>query len=174
MFSEGPCYFSIIPSPYIQQPLDSQPGTPASCFYSPVSIPDETSISTPGTPTAFLLPSRDPSISGVLSPTTEISLMQRQTSVAHKSMSSRPKPQPVQNVLHVTSDDSNSALSSSSDNSFDSSTAHMASELEFARCSRCQRSASLNSGTGNKTMVQYGLNLWYCIRCAAMVGLAHR
>ncbi|CAK4032591.1 Hypothetical predicted protein [Lecanosticta acicola] len=98
------------------------------------------------------------------------SLMSMQTSAAH-GHSNRPRPHPVQNVLHVTSDDSTSSSSSSSKSS--SIDSNMSSP-EFARCSRCQRTPSIDVKTGGSNMVPYGLNLWYCLRCAHLVGFDKR
>lgn len=158
MYSGRPCYFTISPSSQQYTPTD------ATFCHSPLHTPDE-SASRPTTPLS-LFPSSDPSLNiGVLAPSTTISFMQRQTSVAHQSAAKRPRPQPVQNVLHVTTDDSDS----SSDNSYSSSNNSNSSYMDVARCSRCQRTASLASS--NAGMIAYGLNLWYCTRCAGMVGL---
>lgn len=92
------------------------------------------------------------------------SLLQLQTSAAHGS-SSPSRPQHIQNVLHVTSDDSTSSDSSKSSVSSSYSTP------EFARCSRCQRTPSIDYKTGKSNMITYGLNSYYCNRCAGMVGL---
>lgn len=88
--------------------------------------------------------------------------MALQTAAAHNT--TRPAPKPLQNVLHVTSDDSDSSASSSSNSN------STVSSVELARCSRCQRTPSIDLRTGKSNMVSYGLNLWYCSRCAAMVG----
>ncbi|KAF2719153.1 hypothetical protein K431DRAFT_206621, partial [Polychaeton citri CBS 116435] len=88
--------------------------------------------------------------------------------------SSRPKPRPMQNVLHVTSD--SSASSSDGESSTSNSSSSPSPTLmhclpdNMIRCSRCQRSQSIDIKTGKKNMVQYGLNSWYCTRCAGMVG----
>lgn len=79
----------------------------------------------------------------------------------------RPQPHPQQNVLHVTSDDSTSSASSSSSTG---SMYDIYSSPDLARCSRCHRTPSIDIKTGKSNMVQYGLNLYYCSRCAAMVG----
>ncbi|KAK3075904.1 hypothetical protein LTR53_000333 [Teratosphaeriaceae sp. CCFEE 6253] len=103
------------------------------------------------------------------------SVMQAQTSAAHghRRTPSRPSAHPIQNVLHVTSDDSASSDSDSSTGD-ESPMFGMASPLELARCSRCQRMPSLDVRTGKSNMVQYGLNLWYCNRCAGLVGMINR
>ncbi|KAL1311179.1 hypothetical protein AAFC00_001376 [Neodothiora populina] len=77
---------------------------------------------------------------------------------------SRPRPQlrPLQNMLHV--DDCDDDSSSSNDST---STASMSLPNCAARCSRCQRTLSIDASAGS---VSYGLNLYYCARCAGMVG----
>ena len=84
----------------------------------------------------------------------------------------RPQPQPQQNVLDVTSDDSISSTSSSS--SGRGSMHNIFSSPEIARCSRCHRTPSIDIKTGKSNMVQYGLNQYYCSRCATMVGFFNR
>lgn len=86
----------------------------------------------------------------------------------------RPQPQPQQNVLHVTSDESVSSTSNSSYTSSTGSRHNIFSSPETARCSRCHRTPSIDIQTGKSNMVQYGLNLYYCSRCAAMVGFFNR
>jgi uncharacterized protein with PIN domain len=45
------------------------------------------------------------------------------------------------------------------------------SALEFARCSRCKRSLSVDSDAPSSSQaVKVGTNLYYCKRCASMVG----
>ena len=100
-------------------------------------------------------------------------VLQRQSAAAHGACSSsvrRPRTQPVQNVLLVSSDSSSTSSSRSNSDSSKSSL-DFSSAPEYARCSRCQRNASVDYRTGKNNMIQYGLNLWYCNRCAAMVGL---
>jgi hypothetical protein len=48
------------------------------------------------------------------------------------------------------------------------------SSPEIARCSRCHRTPSIDITTGKSNMVQYGLNQYYCSRCAGMVGYYSR
>ncbi|KAM0721963.1 hypothetical protein Q7P37_002889 [Cladosporium fusiforme] len=100
-------------------------------------------------------------------PTASANLLKMQTAAAHGSPI-RPRPVPQQNLLQVTSDDSVTSSSSSR------SSLEMFSAPEVARCSRCQRTPSTDVRTGQSNMVQYGLNLWYCSRCASMVGLTER
>ncbi|TKA81177.1 hypothetical protein B0A55_02621 [Friedmanniomyces simplex] len=97
------------------------------------------------------------------------SFMQTQTSAAHGPASGRPSPRPMQNVLPVTSEDTDT--SSDGSDSSGSSFFGLASPPDMARCSRCQRTPSLDVRTGKSNMVQYGLNLWYCSRCADLVGM---
>lgn len=91
------------------------------------------------------------------------SLLQIQTNASHSSPT---RPQ-LQNVLHVTSDGSNSSNSSKS--SMDSFSCP-----EFARCSRCHRTSSVDYQSGQSDFYRYGLNLWYCSRCAGVVGMIKR
>lgn len=47
--------------------------------------------------------------------------------------------------------------------------------LDIVRCSRCQRSLSINdSSTPAAGVVQFGMNSYYCSRCASMVGFNNR
>lgn len=153
------CYFSISPPSHDHFSAE----TP---YFSQVCSPAET----PTNPTHPLLATTETeSFSAPSSPTRHAtsSFLQMQTAAAH-SHPPRPRPVPVQNVLHVTTEDS-----TSSDGSF-SSTSSTSSSLDLARCSRCQRTPSIDVRNGKSNMVQYGLNLWYCSRCAAMVGLINR
>ncbi|RMZ03662.1 hypothetical protein D0860_06711 [Hortaea werneckii] len=94
--------------------------------------------------------------------------MQVQTAAAHSKAPHRPSPHPLQNMLYTSSE--SSAESDDSAHSTDSLGSGLTSPIETARCSRCQRTPSLDVRTGKSNMVSYGLNLWYCTRCAAMVG----
>ncbi|EKV05315.1 hypothetical protein PDIG_37050 [Penicillium digitatum PHI26] len=40
--------------------------------------------------------------------------------------------------------------------------------LDIVRCSRCQQSLSL--GQSSRSIVQFGMNSYYCSRCATKVG----
>lgn len=154
------CYFSIVPA----SPNSHFSAETPCC--SPVFSPGETP-SDPSNPFLAYRQQHTPSVCS--SPTMAASsLLQLQTAAAYGHTSTRPQPRPVQNVLEVTSDDSTTSTSSSS-----SSSSHTSS-LELARCSRCQRTPSTDFRTGKSNMVEYGLNLWYCTRCAAMVGLVNR
>jgi hypothetical protein len=143
------CYFSITP------PACSHYSTETP-LYSPTLSPGDTVCD----PVHPLLAYREPN-SSILpsSPTTRSTFLQMQTAAAHPS---RPRPAPIQNVLHVTSDDSTSSEESVS------STDSSKSSLDIARCSRCQRTPSIDVKTGKSNMVQYGLNLWYCSRYALL------
>ena len=157
-------YFTIRPTSYSNHFSTETP------LHTPTTTPDET-WADPGNP---LLAYRGPQLDSPSSPTINAfpaSILQMQTAASHGKSPSRPAPSPVQNVLHVTSDDSSASNSSSS---YSSSGRHGMSSLDLARCSRCQRTPSIDVQTGKNNMVQYGLNLWYCTRCAAMVGLSNR
>lgn len=160
------CYFTL-PTTHYTHYTHFSDETP---LQSPLFSPLDHSIADPINP---LLALRSPYASPPPSPSMTASqgssarLMQIQTSAAYSNQTaSRPRPSPIQqNVLHVTSDDS------SSDDSSESLGSGMVSPPELARCSRCQRHQSLDLVTGKSNMVSYGLNLWYCTRCAGMVGL---
>lgn len=155
--SRRTCYFSISPPSYSHYSTE----TP---LYSPTFSP----LGTPADPSNPLLAYRDqqelphPSSSTT---NTSTSFLQMQTAAAHGDKMSRPRPYPVQNVLHVTSDESIGSDDSAS------STDSSKSSLDLARCSRCQRTPGVDAKTGKSNMIQYGLNLWYCSRCASLVGL---
>ena len=156
------CYFNITP------PTHSDLSTETPCYSPTYNL-----AQTPADPSNPLLAYRDSQYSLCPSSptaTTFFSLLQMQTAAAHspKSSSSRPQPYPIQNVLHVTSDDSMASDDSSS------STDSTNSSLDLARCSRCQRTPSIDARTGKSNFFQYGLNLWYCSRCAGLVGLTNR
>ncbi|KAF3394265.1 hypothetical protein F1880_004916 [Penicillium rolfsii] len=42
--------------------------------------------------------------------------------------------------------------------------------LDIVRCSRCQQSLSLASHSTASGVVQFGMNSYYCHRCASKVG----
>jgi hypothetical protein len=84
----------------------------------------------------------------------------------------RPQPQPQQNVMNINSDGSISSTPTST--SGRGSMHNIFSSPEIARCSRCHRTPSIDIATGKSNMVQYGLNQYYCSRCAGMVGYYSR
>lgn len=92
------------------------------------------------------------------------SLLQLQTAAAHSESPKRPQ---LQDVLHVTSDESTS--SDSSKTSMESY--HCPPEL--ARCSRCHRTSSIDRN-GKINMIAWSINSYYCHRCAEVVGLPKR
>ena len=93
-------------------------------------------------------------------------LLQLQTQAAYGS---RPQPQPVQ-AKSASSRISGSSMTSTSSQS--SSTTNSSNNcLEFARCSRCHRTLSMDPASPVPSgVVQFGTNLFYCSRCASMVG----
>jgi len=135
------CYFSYNPHPSdhwsVETPL------PSPSFREEV-VPD------PHNP---LLAARP--LSGLLTPQTMDAsrLLQLQTAAAHPQ-SSRPKPQPHQDVLDVSYDSSSSRSSFSSDST--------SSTPPNVCCSRCQ--------TTYGRMVAYSINSYYCARCAKLTG----
>ena len=84
----------------------------------------------------------------------------------------RPQPQPQQNGMNINSDGSISSTPAST--SGRGSMHNIFSSPEIARCSRCHRTPSIDITTGKSNMVQYGLNQYYCSRCAGMVGYYSR
>ena len=152
-FTSSPCYFAINPPTYDHHTVETPLATP-------LSSPGETSPNPLNPLLAYCAPQM-PSMASA-------NLLKLQTAAAH-GQPIRPRPQPHQNVLQVTSDDSTTSSDSSSSSDSDSW-----SPPETARCSRCQRRPSTDIHTRKSNMVQYGLNLYYCSRCAAMVGMVNR
>lgn len=161
---DSPCYFTFTPRSSTYISIDTPSCSPTFSTWSETTLPDSTNplLAYRDLPTPSPAPTR-----------MAASLMQRQTTASHTSTSGRPQAVPLQqNVAHLVSDDSSSSSSSSS--SSGSNDPSMQSSLEYARCSRCHRQPSLDVRTGKSNMIQYGLNLWYCNRCAGMVGLYQR
>ena len=160
-----PCYFTYSPPVYDHFSAETPSASP---IHSP-GVPD-------CNPHHPLLAYRPPQATTTNSRVSN-DFFRMQTAAAHHQSPIRPSPVPQQNLLHVTSDDSITSSSSSSSTSSASSSRsslEMFSTLELARCSRCQRTPSTDIRTGKSNMVQYGLNLWYCSRCANLVGLIQR
>merc|ERR1711939_272634 len=88
------------------------------------------------------------------------SILQLQTQAANGA-------RPIQNPLPKAnrSDESISTVSSSGSSSPKSS-------LDIVRCSRCQRSLSIDTSlpANQSGAVRFGLNSYYCTRCANVVG----
>ena len=84
----------------------------------------------------------------------------------------RPQPQPQQSRMDINSDGSVSSTPTST--SGRGSMHNILSSPEIGRCSRCHRTPSIDITTGKSNMVQYGLNQYYCSRCAGMVGYYSR
>ena len=152
------------------QPTPVDSSTPDQTCYFSLAIrtgshfSDETPCTSPTSTTSTASPISDPqnpllafrpSSIEMTSPTGG-NLLQLQTSAAHPQ---RPQPVPLQDML-VTSDDSSASESSDS-----------TPPTQIARCSRCHRTTSIDSARPHKSgMLQYGLNQWYCTRCATIVG----
>jgi hypothetical protein len=156
-------YFAYQPLAYSshfseETPLSS-PGFTAS---------NDSTLSDPCNPLLAQRLTQSPSLS--TSPRMAANVLQLQTGAAYSSSgsgsaSSRPAVRPTQNLL---------GLDNSSDGSDTSIVDGRTSSEEYARCSRCQRTPSVDVRTGQWNMISYGLNLWYCNRCAALVGLPKR
>lgn len=161
--NQGCCYFSIPPR---QTSYNDE--TPLTTPFTP---PNEEILADPSNPLLAYRPSLQSPPSNIRRSTMDASnLLQLQTWAAHVPALRRPQPQPLQNVLAVSDD------SSGSDDSTSSSAAHtLQSPIELARCSRCHRSQSIDMTTGKAAnMVSYGLNSFYCTRCANIVGFQNR
>jgi hypothetical protein len=168
---QGGCYFSI---QHNQNSSHFNDETPLTSPFTPLSL-SEKILSDPSNP---LLAYR-PCLQSSSSPNTTArimsmdSILQLQTQVAYMPATAprRPQPQPIQNVLDVSynSADSDASPPPPSHRSISSPV------MEVARCSRCHRSTSIDTSTGKAAnMVSYGLNSFYCTRCANIVGFHHR
>ncbi|KAK7538766.1 uncharacterized protein J3D65DRAFT_667413 [Phyllosticta citribraziliensis] len=179
------CYFSYVPSSRSHSLSSTSPDY--SSHYSsetPSPGPNYEILSphTPSEPSNPLLAARHPppvcfnNNSNIMSTLDSSSkVLQLQTAAAY-----RPQPQPVQDVLDLSpidtrtssscsSSSSSSATSSSSSSARGSVSSATPPVLHFVRCSRCHRSGS----QGSKDMVGWGMNSYYCTRCADMVGYQH-
>ena len=156
---QGVCYFSIQHNKYHSY-NDETP------LKTPFTPPGENIVSDPSNPLLAYRPClQSPSTTQPRSGMD--SLLQLQTQVAHIPPPRRPQPRPLQNVL-VVSDDLSEDSSSSSQRT-------MQSPMEVARCSRCHRSQSIDASTGKAdNMIAYGLNSFYCLRCANITGFLQR
>jgi hypothetical protein len=120
-------------------------------------------VETPCDPEHPLLALRSPQLSDCHNhPVMETSkLMQHQTAAAY-----RPQAQPVQNPRHL-------ALESTSSDSTESSTSSDTDSITMesaVRCCRCHRSLSAGVDATKSGFVSFGTNLYYCSRCASLVG----
>lgn len=168
------CYFSLTnPTTTIVSSLDTPPTSPEyDSFDGALVTPDPSHplLAICSSPVSKVTPS-------IQRPKMDVSkLLQLQTKAAHPQQM-RPQPRPLQDVLHVSNDffDNNSDDSITSNES-DLSAPACASQsiFAYARCSRCQRRPSVDANTGRHNMIEYGLNLFYCTRCANMVGFVNR
>ncbi len=157
--SRPTCYFTIRVPSYTQLSTETPLCSPT---YNPLQTPSD-----PENP--FLAYRERQELQGPTSPTPMTSsFLQMQTAAAHGHQAGRPRPRPVQQDVLVTSDDT----TGSDDNSSSSESTH--TSIDLARCSRCQRSPSVDIKTGKSNMIRYGLNSYYCSRCASFVGLTNR
>ncbi|KAK6001469.1 hypothetical protein QM012_002800 [Aureobasidium pullulans] len=158
---QGVCYFSIQHTNHSSY-NDETPLT------TPFTPPGDNIVSDPSNPLLAYRPCLQ-SLSTTQTRTRMDSLLQLQTQVAHIPPPRRPQPQPLQNVLAVSDD------LSESDGSSSSSQGLVISPMEIARCSRCHRTQSIDMSTGKAAnMVAYGLNSFYCLRCANITGFLQR
>ena len=161
--NQGFCYFSIPPrqSSYYDETPMTTPFTP----------PNEEILSDPSNPLLAYRPALQSPPSEIRKATMDASsLLQLQTQAAHVPALRRPQPQPLQNVLAVSDE-----ATTPNDDSYSSAVHTLQSPIELARCSRCHRSQSIDMATGKAAnMVSYGLNSFYCTRCASIVGFQSR
>lgn len=124
-------------------------------YFAIISIPQSPTTSsplhdiTPCHPDHPLLAQRELYSSGHFHTNMAANLMSVQTSAAHGHSPSptRPRPTPMQqNVLWTNSDDSTSS----------SESGETSMEAPVARCSRCQRTPSVDIQSGKSNMVSYG------------------
>lgn len=164
------CYFSISPS------MPSSTTFPLETpLYSPDFVED---LVTPD-PTHPLLASRPTTISSPECPKRPLptmnasKLLQLQTQAAHPK-AVRPQPRPLQDMFNIYDDTEATSDDSIDSNTSDDAASSAAPVLQHARCSRCQRDSSIDLTTGRSNMVQWGVNSFYCNRCAKIVGFGHR
>ncbi|OJD32023.1 uncharacterized protein BKCO1_4200062 [Diplodia corticola] len=167
--SNALCYFSFVPPSHPETSFVDHfsSETPSPGLYS-----DDLSVQTPSEPTNPLLAARPWSVSFTVSPAAmdASKILQLQTAAAY-SYQSRPQPQPVQDVLDLSpmSSRSGSDASSSTSSSSRTSVSGEVPTVQFIRCSRCHRTDT----AGSKKMIGYGINSYYCVRCADIVGYSH-
>lgn len=164
--SNAVCYFSFIPS--------SRPHTSdyASHFSqetpSPGLYSDDLSVRTPSEPSNPLLAARLPPVNLTGAAMDASKVLQLQTAAAY-SYQNRPQPQPVQDVLDLSPISSRSGSDTPSASSSRTSVSGDSPTVQFIRCSRCHRTDT----AGSKNMIGYGINSYYCVRCADLVGYNH-
>jgi len=100
-------------------------------------------------------------------------LLQLQTQAAHPR-AVRPQPRPLQDMFNIHDNTEINSDDSITSTTSDDATSSAALALQQARCSRCQRGSSIDLTTGGSNMVQWGVNSFYCNRCAKIVGFGHR
>jgi hypothetical protein len=93
----------------------------------------------------------------------QLSFMQLQTQSGHK------RPSTGGHSDSSSSTNSNGSNLSSSVSS-GSSTPKTSCDLDIVRCSRCQRSLSIDPTGRSNNAVRFGMNSFYCSRCATVVG----
>ena len=94
------------------------------------------------------------------------SFLQLQTRAAHPPR--RPRNEPNENT-QVTASRSSSTCASSPRSSTELSPLQ-SPFIDWARCSRCHRSVSVDGSLPSTTGVSFGINSYYCQRCANLVG----
>ena len=119
----------------------------------------------------FVVTSKDSNVRPRI-PDMDISkLLQLQTAVAHQGFPPRPQPQPTQDPVSSRSSSEASSSGRSTPSSVSSSSSILHTNISsWVRCSRCQRSLSVDASNASTSAVQYSTNCYYCNRCAQMVG----
>lgn len=100
--------------------------------------------------------------STVLFTMSQLSFMQLQT------QSSLKRPFTGGHSLSSSSTDSSVTLSSSANSG--PSTSKTSCDLDIVRCSRCQRSLTIDPSGRSNNAIRFGMNSFYCQRCATVVG----
>ncbi|EKG18339.1 hypothetical protein MPH_04421 [Macrophomina phaseolina MS6] len=167
--SNAVCYFSFIPPSY---PISDHASHFSAETPSPGLYSDDLSVRTPSEPSNPLLAARLPPASAIHLNSAAMDsskVLQLQTAAAY-SYQTRPQPQPVQDVLDLSPMSSRSGSDASSNaSSSRTSVSGDSPAVQFIRCSRCHRT----DNPGSKRMIGYGINSYYCIRCADIVGYSH-
>ncbi|OCL02930.1 hypothetical protein AOQ84DRAFT_164804 [Glonium stellatum] len=152
------CYFTITPPTYYYSHFSTETPSHSS---SSNRFSAETR-SDPSNPLLALRPLPPPTTPPASMDASR--LLQLQTAAAYP----RPSAQPVQNNMSANSSSSSTSSSSSRASSIGAPTPP---PEPLVRCSRCHRSSSMiSSSSSTNGMVSFGTNLYYCNRCASLVG----
>ncbi|GAM83377.1 hypothetical protein ANO11243_013640 [Dothideomycetidae sp. 11243] len=180
-FSRQPCYFSLAPS---QTPASLSSDTPLA---SPEPHHCDAPMADPSNPllAVNLAAAQPPHRYNTSRMVDASNLFQLQIQASHQpERRLRPGPRPLQDDSTLRDDLAISRNSPSMTPSHvagspnpsysDCSTPSPESSMNHARCSRCHRTPAVDLATLKSNMIEYGLNLFYCTRCAEIVGLRRR